>query len=178
MARPRKPAEVHIAQGTYREDRHGEPAFDMPVLLEAIKPSAAVPKSVHTEWRMVTQRLVSLGILIDADLPLLESAFVLLADARYHHELIERAKTTIEDTSEELSKDLPTEKKLEAMVAQAEALKALVSLNGMQVKALSLFSSIASKFAISPSERARILHMLPKKKDDVPKKSIRAVLKK
>lgn len=170
MGRPRKPAEMHVAQGTYRKDRHGEPALDVPVLLEAVQPSPAVPESVHAEWRMVTRRLVSLGILIDADLPLLESAFVLLADARYYHELIGRVQRQIDEVSEDGTE--------EAAQAQADLLKALVSLSGMHTKAVSVFSSIASKFAISPSERARILHMLPKKKDDAPKKSIRAVLKK
>lgn len=168
--RPRKPVEEHVANGTYRKDRHGEASASLPVALEAVVPSPAVPASVHAEWKIVTGRLVSLGILIDADLPLLESAFVLLADARYYHELIERVKRSIEELSEEDS--------IEAAEAQAEAIKALVSLNGMHVKALTLFTGIVSRFAVSPSERAKILHALPKPKDEAPKKSIKAILKK
>jgi hypothetical protein len=72
------------------------------------------------------------------------------------------------------------ENTVEAAMAQAEAVKALVSLNGMHIKALTLFTGIVSRFAISPSERAKILHALPKRKDEneKPKKSIRAILKK
>jgi hypothetical protein len=172
MPRRREPAEVHVAKGNYRKDRHEEASKDLPVATDAVNPSQIVPESVHSEWRVVTQRLVGLGILLDADLPLLESAFVLLADARYYHELIERVKKSIDEMSEENT--------VEAAMAQAEAVKALVSLNGMHVKALTLFTGILSRFAISPSERAKILHALPKRKDDDdrPKKSIRAILKK
>jgi hypothetical protein len=168
----RKPAEVHVAEGTYRKDRHQEKKNDLPVAIDAVNPSPAVPSSVHSEWKVVTQRLVGLGILLDADLPLLESAFVLLADARYYHDLIERVKKSIEEMEEENT--------VEAAMAQAEAVKALVSLNGMHIKALTLFTGIVSRFAISPSERAKILHALPKRKDEneKPKKSIRAILKK
>jgi hypothetical protein len=170
MPRRREPAAVHAAKGTYRKDRHEEPPLNLPVAVEAIEPTPWVPESVRTEWAMVTRRLVSLGIIIDADLPLLESAFVLLADARYYHELIERVKKSISEMEEDNT--------IEAAMAQAEAVKALVSLNGMHVKALTLFTGIVSRFAISPSERAKILHALPKKKEDAPKKSIRAILKK
>jgi hypothetical protein len=166
----RKPAEVHQAEGTFRKGRHSEVKTDLPVAIEAVAPSPAVPPSVHSEWRVVTQRLVGLGILIDADLPLLESAFVLLADARYYHELIERVKKSIEDLAEEDT--------VEAAEAQADAVAALVSLNGMHIKALTLFTGIVSRFAISPAERAKILHALPKPKEEAPKKSIRAILKK
>ena len=65
MPRTRKPAGQHQAEGTYRADRHAEPAIDLPVALEAIKPSTLVPASVAPEWIEVTRRLVGIGILID-----------------------------------------------------------------------------------------------------------------
>jgi len=170
MPRRREPAAVHAAKGTFRADRHSEPNIDLPIVLESVQPSPAVPDSVRDEWQTTTRRLVSMGILIDADLPLLESAFVLLADARYFHELLERVKKSIDTLSDEDT--------VEAAMAQAEAVKALVSINGMHIKALTLFTGIVSRFAISPSERAKILHALPKPRGDAPKKSIRAILKK
>lgn len=172
MPRRREPAAVHAAKGNYRKDRHGEAPANLPVATDAALPSEAVPASVHPEWRIVTQRLLELGILIDADIPLLESAFVLLADARYFHELMERVKKSIAD--------MENESTVAAAEAQAAAVKALVSLNGMHIKALDLHTRIISRFAISPSERAKILHALPKRKDEdeKPKKSIRAILKK
>lgn len=174
----RRTAEEHAANGTYRKDRHAQAKVDLPVALEAVDPSPAVPVSVHEEWKVVTQRLVQLGILIDADLPLLESAFVLLADARYYHSLIDQVRNSLEGLTDEMAEDLPVEKQAAIVRAQAEAIKALVSLNGAHTKALSLFSGIVTRFAISPAERARILHQLPRKpSDDPPKKSVRAILK-
>ncbi|MCX7023059.1 MAG: hypothetical protein NT080_00385 [Spirochaetes bacterium] len=170
MSRRREPAAVHVAKGTYRADRHAEPTVDLPVATDAVIPSPAVPESVHKEWGTVTRRLIGLGILIDADLPLLESAFVLLADARYYHELIARVMTSIEEINEEGPEN--------SGQAEEDAIKMLVMLNGMHIKALTLFTSIVSRFAISPSERAKILHALPKGKEEKPKKSIRAILKK
>jgi phage terminase small subunit len=171
MGRPRKSAQEHVASGTYKASRHAESsAMDLPIAVDALTPTKSVPAEVHEEWRLVASRLVEMGILIDADRPLLESAFVLLADARYYHELIDRVKKSIERMEDDDT--------VEAAMAQAEAIKALVSLNGMHIKAVALFSTIISKYGITPSERAKILHALPKRKDDAPKKSIRNILKK
>lgn len=160
MARPRKPAEQHKANGTYRADRHAESAV-VPMGEIIMEPSEHVPVAVHPEWNTTMRRLVDLGIIIDADLPLLEQAFSLLADARYTHELMERVKSSIDNAEGE---------------EDGDAVKLLVSLNSMHIKSATLYSTIMSKFAITPSERAKILHALPKKKDDTPKKSINAIL--
>lgn len=161
MGRPRKSAAQHQSEGTYRADRHAEAAVVVPLGDVSISPSKRVPASVHPEWTITMRRLVDLGIIIDADLPLLESAFVLLADARYYHELMDRIKESIDNSEGEES---------------ADAVKLLVSINSMHIKAVTLYSSIVSKFAITPSERAKILHALPKNKDDEKKKSINAIL--
>lgn len=159
MGRPRKSADQHKVEGTYRADRHEEKVIPMTDVAVVIKPSVHVPKSVHPEWTITMRRLADMGIVIDADLPLLESAFVLLADSRYYHDLMDKVKESI-DEGEEVE----------------EGLRAMVALNGMYIKAVTLFASISSKFAITPSERAKILHVLPKKKDDTKKKSINSIL--
>lgn len=175
MSRPRKSAEQHAAEGTYRGDRHSQPAIDIPVAQGSIVPSPRIPKTVVSEWVETTRRLVGLGILIDADIPLLESAFVLLADARYFHELLETAQKDIEKVAKmKKTKDLTA---ADIAKIRASTIDSLVSLNGMHIKALSLYTSIISRFGISPSERAKILHSLPKRPKDPERKSIKSVIK-
>jgi hypothetical protein len=161
MGRPRKPAAMHQAEGTYRKDRHAESAIITEPGALSIIPSERVPEAVRAEYSMTMRRLVDLGIIIDADVPLLEQAFGLLSDARYYHELMDRVKQNMDDLD---SEELP------------EAVKMLVSLNSMHIKAATLYSTIISRFAITPSERAKILHALPKKKEDTTRKSIRSVI--
>jgi len=119
-----------------------------------------------------------MGILVDADLPLLEQGFVLLADARYFHQLIDSEKVVLDRTKKELTKSLDTEELVAVAKAQAAAIGALVSLNGMHVKALTLFNSIICRFAITPSERAKILHALKPKTPgkEAPRKSIKKII--
>lgn len=125
-------------------------------------PSVNVPDAVREEYTMTARRLLDVGILIDADIPSLESAFVLLADARYYHELMERVKQNLDELDDQESVD--------------KAMKMLVSATSMHIKSLTLFSSIISNFGVTPNARAKILHALPKKKDDPNKKSIKSVL--
>ena len=176
MPRTRKPAAQHQAEGTYRADRHAEPSIDLPVALDAIRPSTLVPSSVLSEWDEVTRRLVGIGILIDADVPLLEQAFVLLADAkRFHADMDAAYKSLVDVDKMKLSKDFTAADRLRLRQSVQDS---ITSLNTQHIKALALFNTIISKFGISPSERAKILHMLPKKSDETPKKSIKAVLAK
>ncbi|RPI97350.1 MAG: hypothetical protein EHM32_01675 [Spirochaetales bacterium] len=174
MPRRRIPAAQHVAKGTYRRDRHEEAPIDLPVELNAVTPSPIVPPSVRSEWGIVVRRLLEVGILIDADVHFLEEAFVLLADARYFHELIESIKKDLA----KLEKAKPAKGLTisDIIQAKAAAMAALVSVNGMHVKSLSLFTSIISRFGISPSERARILHLLPKKPPGDKKKSIKGII--
>ena len=176
MPRSRKSAAQHEAEGTYRADRHAEPALDLPVALDAIAPSPSVPATVRPEWDEVVRRLVGIGILIDADVPLLEQAFVLLGDARRFHDDMEAAYKSLGDVDKmKLTKDFTAADRLRLRQSVQDS---ITSLNTQHIKATQLFNTIISKFGISPSERAKILHMLPKPKDAAPKKSIKAVLEK
>ena len=176
MPRSRKSAAQHEAEGTYRADRHAEPALDLPVALTAIAPSPRVPAAVRPEWDEVVRRLVGIGILIDADVPLLEQAFVLLGDARRFHDDMEAAYKSLADVDKmKLTKDFTAADRLRLRQSVQDS---ITSLNTQHIKATQLFNTIISKFGISPSERAKILHMLPKPKDAAPKKSIKAVLAK
>lgn len=159
MGRPRKPAEQHQAEGTYRADRHASAVIPADPTAISTVPGANVPEAVHAEYTMTVQRFRD--YMVDADVPLLEIGFTLLDDSRYYHGLVERVKENLEEME---GADV------------AEGVKALVSLGNMYLKTVDKFAAILGKFGVTPSERAKILHLIPKRKDDPAKKSIKSVI--
>ena len=79
MGRPRKPIERHLAEGTYRRDRHGE----LPVLL-AGRSKPVPPASLKGEARRVFVSIAKAGAAIfdAADSSLIEGAAVMTVRAR------------------------------------------------------------------------------------------------
>lgn len=74
-----KPDNVHLLQGTYRKDRHGDPKTKVP-----LKPSMPSPPDVVkndpaalAEWKRITKILGGLGVLKQTDRTLLAQYCVL-----------------------------------------------------------------------------------------------------
>jgi P27 family predicted phage terminase small subunit len=70
--RPPKPTHLHILDGTYREDRHGDAAANAP----ALEPVTTLPDAPDwlgddgvVEWKRVGQELLEKNVLTLADLP-------------------------------------------------------------------------------------------------------------
>jgi hypothetical protein len=159
MGRPRKPAAQHQAEGTYRKDRHADAVTIPDQGALSVVPGANVPEAVHAEYSMTVSRFRD--YMVDADVPLLEIGFTLLDDSRYYHGLVDRVKANLDE--------------LEGADV-TEAVKVLVSLGNMYLKTVDKFAAIVGKYGVTPSERAKILHLIPKRKDDSAKKSIRSVI--
>ena len=90
--RPRKPTAQLIQEGTYRADRHGTRGdISYPTLSKdttiAPPPSLTRPEVVDA-WRDITSSLISLGILSQVDLPMLEEGFLVLEKVKRLNELI------------------------------------------------------------------------------------------
>jgi phage terminase small subunit len=68
MARPRKPKEAHVLNGTFRPDRHGDnpPARGVPVM------PADLPAEAKTWWQTYVPDLVELGVAGSIDAPALQ----------------------------------------------------------------------------------------------------------
>jgi len=160
LGRPRKPAAQHELEGTYRADRHAEVA--LPVMnTMATEPSERIPAGVQDDYRMAARQLADIGIVIPLDQPDFEIAFTFLNDFRDYSIMKDRIKEYIDNATDDDTLD---------------AIKSLVSINTMVVKAATMFHSIMSDFGATPSARAKMLHMIPKKKDETQKKSINAIL--
>lgn len=157
MGRHRLTAEEHISRGTYKASRHAQPALDVQVAVKAIKPPPSLAASVADEWVAAARKLAEIGVLWDIDVPHLEQAFALLADARWYHAEAEKIRKLKSRDDEDLAK--------------------MLKLDRMHIEKLSAYDKFVTKHGIAASSRAAILHAMPRKKDDT-KKSIKAVIAK
>ena len=153
----RKPAEAHVIAGTYRKDRHAQPALDVQVAVKAIKPPPGLAPSVAEEWTAAARKLAEIGVLWDIDVPHLEQAFALLADARWYHAEAEKIRRLKHREDEDWAH--------------------MLKLDRMHIEKLSAYDKFVTKHGIAASSRAAILHAMPRKKDEA-KKSIKAVISK
>lgn len=143
MARPRKSAAQHKAEGTYRKDRHGEPpeaAALVPV--KSVAAPAWLGKDLAPVWRTITADLCAMGALVPSDLPFLEQAFRLYSNAL-------RLQDDLENALGGDPKDIS--RISAAVVSQSSA-------------AISIFA----RFGLTPSDRARLLQSLPRQKPKGP----------
>lgn len=66
MPRPRKPTILHLAQGTYRKDRHGARGEEPKPALGA-KPPPWLPPAALEVWARLAPMLTKAGILTEVD---------------------------------------------------------------------------------------------------------------
>ena len=67
MPRPRKPAEQHLLQGTFRADRHGK-TVPKPRVNGTLRPPKWLPEGAKAAWKRVAPELTRLGLLTRIDL--------------------------------------------------------------------------------------------------------------
>jgi phage terminase small subunit len=159
--RPRKPVEEHVANGTYRKDRHGVATVAAPLeRVTAIEKPTWLPKDLAPAWAAVTADLCAMGALVPSDLVLLEQAFRMMGNARGIQGILDLFLVGGGDDDEDV-------------VGQISKLSSALA---TQVAG---YERILGKFGITPAARASLLHLLPRPKgDDTPKKSIKAILTK
>lgn len=90
MARPRKPIADHLAEGTYRPDRHGDVAGPFRATSGRPPMPRGLSEREKTAWRTITADLERHGILFRLDAPLIEAAAVQWARAREARALVRR----------------------------------------------------------------------------------------
>ena len=101
----RKSIEQHIAEGTYRRDRHGESyqghsaakLADDPVSNLGIKPSSWLPERAKELFNDLAPQLIKLGTLDFLSLRLFEALCVTWSQIRDIDKIIEKEGTVIED---------------------------------------------------------------------------------
>lgn len=83
MSRPRKPTNLHVIDGTHREDRHGKIAEEpKPAPVKDIAPPKWLKPDGRKVWREYAPRLYELGLLTELDVELFAQACALAAAAR------------------------------------------------------------------------------------------------
>lgn len=88
--RPRKPTEQHKAQGTYRADRHGEAAGDLPYEPGIPVPPKGMRLKYRKVWDELTGQMADAGILCVADASTVEGAVSALVRAREARQKIDK----------------------------------------------------------------------------------------
>jgi P27 family predicted phage terminase small subunit len=128
VPRPRKPDEQHILAGTWRADRHGDPATQIPADGEPAPPAHLAGEALAL-WQAVVPGLVSAGVARARD----TAALTMLCEwwARYRR------------CSEALDGLDP---------AGAAASKLMVS----AAIASDKFNALAARFGLTPADRAKL----------------------
>lgn len=142
MSRARKSAAQHKAEGTYREDRHGEPEAIALAPVTQVNAPDWLPADLVPIWQTVAADLCAMGALCPSDLVLLEQAFRLMENATRIQELIDN----------------------EFLSGEGVDVKDLAKLTASLTGQVAAYERILSKFGVTPSERARLLHLLPRRK--------------
>ena len=156
--RPRKPAAIHVREGTYRADRHAEADPLVPVAAAVpTKPPASLPKDVAPEWHAVATWLSSVGIVKEADLALLAEGLVELHNARAAQKEIDKIQRKRSLAADDYAH--------------------WTSLTRIRSQAMSAYLQVMSRFAIGPSDSAKFLHLMPKPKKPA-EKSIKSIIAK
>jgi P27 family predicted phage terminase small subunit len=125
MARGRKPkpAEVHILEGTFRADRHDKEAtIGGQPLTEVPTPPARLNAIGEMHWQQAAEILISMGILAESDLPILELYAITQQDiARCDDDIRERGRAQI-NTKTGMEYDRPVVKHRATALARLLAL--------------------------------------------------------
>lgn len=148
MGRPRKPTELHIAQGTYNATRHKKAALapSLPVAQPARKPPAALPKDVLGEWEAVSIWLSSVGIIFDKDVHLLEQGFIALHNARAAQKEIEKIQVKSRKSDEDYAR--------------------WTAMTRIRSQEMGTHNQIMARFAVGPSDYAKLIAIIPKPKEE------------
>lgn len=146
MPNRRKPNQLHIADGTFRKDRHGLPDSnpEPETVKKALNPPCHLNKHAKAEWRRLSQGMIEEGLLANIDLSALEIACNWFGIYR--------------DVAEELNKLPSLFNYLEQKSSQTNA-----SIATME-KAYRSYTEIVYKFGVTPVERSKI--QIEKKKED------------
>ncbi len=133
----RKPTEVHIRNGTFREDRHSPPILvgGRPGSAELSEPPEHLPAEAKEFWRSTVVRLVEVGLVDRVDVPLLEQLATQYARIR-------QARRVVEEVGHFSRGSM-------GQVREHPALK-------IEREATMLFQRLADQFALSPLARARL----------------------
>jgi P27 family predicted phage terminase small subunit len=132
MGRPRKPTELHVLNGTFRDDRHGGTVQAPPGIPE---PPGGLSEGALAEWERIVPVLTALGLITLADRSTL--AAYCCVYARWHQ------------AEQELAKNGPVYKTSEGNMAQSPWL-------WVANKALDQLRTYAGLFGLSPSSRASL----------------------
>ena len=151
--RPRKPTELLELNGGYREDRHGNRsdssliALPKDTILEAPKKYSAAAKHA---WESIVPKLILQGILSTEDFPTLEMMF----NAFEEYEKAKKAIAKFDKQNPDLF--------------DSETINNRRKLNAWLLASITDFNKLASKFGLSPVDRARIITPQEKKKNEDP----------
>ena len=150
--RPPKPKAQKLLEGTYRKDRDKSVGVVLPILLPSKPPPQLTTKNEKLLWQTVINPICKLGYLVPGDLPL-AAAYCQQMGFYFDFISIMKGKTKAGGVTVGDGWD-----------------KKPAALWKMSQEALKAANSIAAKFGLSPSDRARIVMSPPgdeeKKKDD------------
>ena len=143
MGRPPKPLEEHIADGTFRPDRHGDGVLALSEPVTFLPAPAHLPDDARDVWSSVVSLIAESGILQGADELALEAVSLNVATWRRAQEDIERNGILVTG-------------RFDTDVANPAIT--------VRDKAMSEFRQWAGKFGLTPSDRASLGMQLVKGK--------------
>lgn len=147
--RPKKPIALKRIDGTFREDRDGGTVEIEHVTEDIPAPKTIKDKEAKKLWNDLSSKFTESRMLTDLDLPLLELMCVEYQRYLMYEKEIEKSGHVLEFTNK----------------ADHNYLKENPYLK-LREKALKRFTEIASKFGMTPSDRAKVVQVKGKKAND------------
>lgn len=126
--RKRKPTGIHLAEGTWRGDRHGDPEEEMQIDGEPL-PDNDLPEFGLKLWNQIVPVLVEAGAVTFVDSPLLNKLCRLYARGMMW------------------DKEIFSAKRIDDKLYKKERISSLIWND---------FNKVAAKFGMSPSDRTNI----------------------
>jgi len=132
--RKKKPTGLHIAEGTHRADRHGDPADEIQAEGEPI-PDDDLPEMGKKLWEQIVPQLTKLGVVSVLDSPLLNQMCRQYARGMaWDQKILSRKR---------LDKNMMKDERISSMIWND-------------------FNRVAARFGLSPSDRASLRIERPK----------------